>query len=269
MLDDELRFAQLRNVRLSAAKHVAHLPDVFSDYVAISRFQRAIVAPLVPAAARLHDVSNPISIPNLGPKADPGAGDVIFVGRLSPEKGAFLYAEAARRAGMVPTYVGDGPIAGDLAARYPEARLLGWSDPAGVQRAMRAARALVFPSLWYEGQPLTVLEAKGLGVPVIVSDACAGREEVADGVTGLWFKSGDADALARALTSTRDDDAIAGMSLAASEAYWADPPTLDVHVAKILGIYHGMLSRVGQGVPAERSTRPFHAAPLGSGALAP
>jgi glycosyltransferase involved in cell wall biosynthesis len=30
-----------------------------------------------------------------------------------------------------------------------------------VRAAIRAARALVFPSLWYEGQPLTVLEAKG------------------------------------------------------------------------------------------------------------
>ena len=87
-----------------------------------------------------------------------------------------MFAEAARKIGMIPTYVGDGPIAHEIAARYPEARMLGWMDPAGVHRAMRAARALVFPSLWFEGQPLTVMEAKGLGVPVIVSDACAGRE---------------------------------------------------------------------------------------------
>ncbi len=135
----------------------------------------------------------------MGPKPDPASGDIIFVGRLSPEKGAFVYAEAARRAKLRPTFVGDGPIAGEIARRYPEARLLGWQDAEGVRSAMRAARALVFPSLWYEGQPLTVLEAKGLGVPVIVSDACAGREEVEDGVTGLWFKSQDVGDLTRAL----------------------------------------------------------------------
>ena len=257
-----------RNVRLTAAKHVARLPDVFTDYIAISRFQRSIVAPLVPAASRLHDVSNPISIPDLGPKSDPRAGDVIFVGRLSPEKGVFVYAEAARRAGMVPTYVGDGPIAGELKARYPEARLLGWTDPAGVQRAMRAARALVFPSLWYEGQPLTVLEAKGLGVPVIVSDACAGREEVADGVTGLWFRSGDADDLARALDLTGDDDAVAAMSRAATRAYWANPPTLNAHVARILTIYRGMLDARRERAPTERSAEPSAAASLGTSVAA-
>lgn len=232
-----------RATRLTVAKHVAHLPEVFADYLTISDFQQEIVAPLVPRGARLHRVDNPVSVPDLGRKPDPAAGDVIFVGRLSPEKGAFVFAEAARKAGIRPTFVGDGPLAGDIAARYPEARMLGWKNAAGVQAAMRAARALVFPSLWYEGQPLTVLEAKGLGVPVVVSDACAGREEVEDGVTGLWFKSGDADDLARALVALRDDAHVAAMSHAAYDAFWRDPPTLERHVARITAIYQEVLAR--------------------------
>ena len=236
-----------RNVRLTVAKHVAHLPEVFPDYISISNFQQDIVAPLVPEGARLHRVDNPVSVPDLGPKPDPTAGEIIFVGRLSPEKGAFVFAEAARKAGLRPTYVGDGPIAGEIAQRYPEARLLGWKDAEGVQAAMRAARALVFPSLWYEGQPLTVLEAKGLGVPVVVSDACAGREEVEDGVTGLWFKSADSDDLARTLVELRDDATVAAMSRAAYEAYWRNPPTIERHVARIGALYEDVLVRVAQG----------------------
>jgi glycosyltransferase involved in cell wall biosynthesis len=235
-----------RNVRLTVAKHVAHLPEVFADYITISDFQQDIVAPLVPEGARLHRIDNPVSVPDLGPKPDPAAGDIIFVGRLSPEKGAFVFAEAARKAGLRPTYVGDGPIAGEIAARYPEARLLGWKDAAGVQAAMRGARALVFPSLWYEGQPLTVLEAKGLGVPIVVSDACAGREEVEDGVTGLWFKSDDSDDLARALMRLRDDATVAAMSNAAYAAYWRDPLTLDRHVGRITALYEEVLARAPQ-----------------------
>jgi glycosyltransferase involved in cell wall biosynthesis len=235
-----------RNVRLTVAKHVAHLPEVFADYITISDFQQDIVAPLVPEGARLHRIDNPVSVPDLGPKPDPTAGDIIFVGRLSPEKGAFVFAEAARKAALRPTYVGDGPIAGEIAARYPESRLLGWKDAAGVQAAMRAARALVFPSLWYEGQPLTVLEAKGLGVPVVVSDACAGREEVEDRVTGLWFRSDDSDDLARALMRLRDDATVAAMSKAAYEAYWRDPLTLDRHVGRITALYEELLARAPQ-----------------------
>ena len=231
-----------RNVRLSVAKHAAHLPDVFSHYIAISDFQQAIVAPLVPRRATLLRIDNPVSVPDMGPKPDPASGDIIFVGRLSPEKGVFFYAEAARRAKLRPTFVGDGPIAGEIAQRYPEARLLGWQDAEGVRSAMRAARALVFPSFWYEGQPLTVLEAKSLGVPVIVSDACAGREEVEDGVTGLWFKSQDVPDLTRALEAMRDDERVAAMSHAAYAAYWRRPPTLDLHVERITAVYSQMLT---------------------------
>jgi glycosyltransferase involved in cell wall biosynthesis len=238
-----------RNIRLTAAKQIAHLPEAFTDYIAISDFQEAIVAPLMPEGSTLHRISNPVSVPDLGPKADPASGDMIFVGRLSPEKGAFVYAEAARRAGLVPTYVGDGPIAAELQQRYPEARLLGWKDAAGVQAAMRAARALVFPSLWYEGQPLTVLEAKGLGVPVIVSDACAGREEVEDGVTGRWFKSADADDLARVLVDMGEDETVTAMAHAAYAAYWSNPPTLDVHIDKIMSLYGAMLETASATVP--------------------
>ena len=137
--------------------------------------------------------------------------------------------------------MGDGPAAATLAAAYPEARLLGWKSPAEVRQHLRGARALVFPSLWYEGQPLTVLEAQALGTPVVVSDGCAGREEVEDGRSGLWFRSGDAAALAAALRTLSSDDIVARLSDAAYRRYWADPPTLARHVRAITAGYRGLL----------------------------
>lgn len=230
-----------RNTRLSLAKDVLHFPEVFSDFITISDFQRNIVKPYVPKSARLHLLSNPIAVENLGPKENPTSGDIIFVGRLSDEKGALLFAEAARKARVVPTFVGDGPVAQPLQERYPEARLLGWQSPEAVLRLMRDARALAFPALLYEGQPLAVLEAKALGLPVVVADTCAGRDEVEDGVTGLWFKGGDADDMARALIKLGDDALVARMSAAAYASYWANPPTVERHVEGLLAIYRGMV----------------------------
>ena len=232
-----------RNVRLTIAHRVAGLREIFSDFVCISELQREIVESFVPDHARIHSISNPIAVGNLGPKADPTSGDFVFAGRLSPEKGCFLFAEAARKAGIVPVFVGDGPIAGELRKRFPEAVITGWQKPHDARAAMRAARALVFPSLWYEGQPLTVLEAKAMGTPVIVSDVCAGREAVEDRVTGLWFKSGDVDALARALTLLKDDRTVREMSVASYGAFWRDPPTLAAHTARITSLYRDMLAR--------------------------
>jgi glycosyltransferase involved in cell wall biosynthesis len=232
-----------RCLRQTVMLHGAHLPRTFQDFVLISRFQQQVVKDYLPSRAKIHAVSNPIDCEDLGPKPAPATGDFLFVGRLSPEKGMLVFAEAARRAGISPVFAGDGPGLEELKAKFPEARLLGWKSPDEVKALMRAARALVFPSLWFEGQPLTVLEAKAMGTPIIVSDGCAGREEVEDGVSGLWFESANVDFLALALRKAKDDALIASMSRASYEAFWADPPTLERHVERVCAVYAEMLGR--------------------------
>ena len=231
-----------RNVRSVAVERIAHLPAVFSDIVCISHFQLDAVGHRLPAGARIHLVSNPIAAVDLGPKPEPATGDIMFIGRISPEKGALVFAEAARRLGRVPVFVGDGPARPELASLYPEARILGWHDREAVGAWMRRAKALVFPSLWYEGQPLTVLEALSAGTPVLVSDGCAGRDSVENEVSGLWFRSGDPDDLARAMARLDDDAEVARLSNNAYASFWADPPTLERHTRAILGIYRDLVA---------------------------
>lgn len=215
--------------------------DNLSAVITISRLQREVLAPHLPADTNWYDVANPIDAVPLGHKDsttdETPPGGFVFVGRLSAEKGAGLFAEAARLSGQRAIFVGDGPQRAELEAAYPEAAFLGWHDPDGVKQQLRAARALVFPSVWYEGQPLTVLESLALGTPVIVSDLCAGREAVRDGVSGLWFRSGDPTSLAAAMTRLSDDDTARRMSWAAYDAFWADPLTLDRHLDRLERIY--------------------------------
>ena len=97
------------------------------------------------------------------------------------------------------------------------------------------------------------LRQNAAGTPVIVSDVCAGREEIVDGETGLWFKSGDAGDLARALQVMQDDSVVRRMSNASYAAYWRDPPTLARHVARLEKAYRGMLAGAPQGI-AESAT---------------
>lgn len=236
-------FKLWRNARLFVAQNVAHLADAFSDYVLISDLQAEVLAPYLPKRAAIHRVTNPIEAESLGQKENPASGNFLFVGRLSAEKGAFLFTEAAEHAGVTPVFIGDGPVADELRARYPQARLLGWRSPADTRAAMREARALVFPSLWYEGQPLTVLEAKAVGTPAIVSDGCAARESIADGVSGLLFKSGDAHLLAEAIARLKDDALVTRMSRAAYDDYWRAPATLARHVDETRAVYDAMLAR--------------------------
>jgi glycosyltransferase involved in cell wall biosynthesis len=232
-----------RSARLSFARAYLQMPEAFSDYISISAHQAAIIAPYLPHGARMHRLSNPIDAEDLGAKPAPASGDLVFVGRLSPEKGAHLFAEAALRAGATATFIGDGPLAEELKAAYPHARFKGWLAPEAVRREMRAARALVFPSPSYEGQPLTVLEAKAMGTPVIVSNVCAGRDEIEHGVSGLWFESANVGSLAGALNQMKDDRLVATLSLGAYASYWRAPPTRMAHVEGLLSIYGEMIGR--------------------------
>ncbi|MCB4801742.1 glycosyltransferase involved in cell wall biosynthesis [Methylobacterium brachiatum] len=229
-----------RMIRHAGLAHVARLPELFAHIVTISDLQESVVRPLMPAGTMFHRVDNPIAVAQT-PVHEGPPGDCLFVGRISTEKGAPIFAEAARRAGVRAVFVGDGSERADLATRYPEAVMLGWRDPAGVQALMRQARALVFPSVWYEGQPLTVYEALACGTPVVVSDACAGREAVVDGETGFWFRSGDPDALAAHLRRLSDDALAARMGRAAHARYWTAPLTPEVHLDRLTGVYETVM----------------------------
>lgn len=230
-----------RVARQAALNHASRLKEAARDIIAISQLQYDVVSPHMPPDTRWHRVDNPIAAEDCGPKEVHSSGEFLFVGRLSPEKGVSLFLEAARRVGIHARIVGDGPSGGELRSSYPEAEFLGWKNPQEVSELMRGARALVFPSIWYEGQPLTVYEALALGTPVIVSDACAGREAVTDGRTGRWFKSQSIEALADALNDLGDDETVSRMSTQAYQNYWSKPLTLERHLTRLEEVYLSVL----------------------------
>lgn len=232
-----------RNARLFITQHYARLAEIFTAFILLSDTEQEVVAPYLRGGAAIHRVCNPIDVEALGHKTEPTSGEIVFVGRLSPEKGAVLFAQAAERAGVTPIFIGDGRLAEELSQCHPKVRLLGWQAPHATLKAIRAARALVYPSVWYETHALAVYESLAVGTPVIVSDLCAGRETVRHGENGLWFKSGNVDALAGALRQLKDDALVTRMSKNAYNSYWSNPLTVDRHVCETLAVYRELLMR--------------------------
>jgi len=130
-------------------------------------------------------------------RARNGLGDyLLFVGRLSVEKGIGILLAAWRATAELPPLliVGDGPLCRDVeleAMRDGRLRWLGRCAHEEVESLLSRARALMFPSLWYEGCPLVILEAFSAGVPVIGSALGASGLLVEAGRTGLTHKTGD------------------------------------------------------------------------------
>jgi glycosyltransferase involved in cell wall biosynthesis len=114
----------------------------------------------------------------------------IFIGRLSSEKGIRFLTEAWRGLDFPLTVVGDGPE-GELARRNapPNVRFVGEKSRDEALKLTRSAQFLVFPSVWYEGFPMMILEASALGTPTLASRLGGRAEATIDGETGILFES--------------------------------------------------------------------------------
>ena len=217
------------------------IPQAIRHFIKVSDFSLNILRPYLPQDAKLYALPNIIDIPLQSPVRVMANSAYTMVGRLSREKGPVSFAEAAIRGPFKAVFVGEGDCRGQLHAMCPKAEVTGWCSRVQVIERLKRARALVFPSLWYEAQPLAIREAAAMGVPAIVSDRCAGRDDVVDGVTGLWFRGGDVEDLIRQMRRMQDDDVVQKMGQAAYDHYWANPATVDRHVVQLRKIYEEIL----------------------------
>ena len=120
----------------------------------------------------------------------------VFVGRLSPEKGLATLMRAWSKIDYPLRIVGDGPQRDSVMRAAPDSvEFLGSQPRDAVMQALRDSAFVVMPSEWYEGFPLSVLEAMATGRAVVTTDLGARREMVRDGETGLLFRAGDAQDL--------------------------------------------------------------------------
>ncbi len=131
-------------------------------------------------------VERATAVADPGEPTAPGDG-VVYVGRLSEEKGVDLLLRAWRRSGLSGstslTLVGDGPCRAAVhrqAADIPMVRVAGRLSGEHVAEQMRRAAVVVVPSLWYEGFPTVVAEAFAHGRAVITSDLPNLRSVVGD-----------------------------------------------------------------------------------------
>lgn len=162
--------------------------------------------------------------PDPGP--DTGLGNyAIFIGRLSEEKGIRTLLDAWRLLDkdINLKIVGSGPLEAvvqEAVKRDGRIEWTGQQSPSEVARLVGSAAFLVFPSLWYEGMPRTIIEAFAKGTPVIASQLGAMHEMITHDENGVHFEPGNATALATLVEQLwRDPTRRLRMRSAARAAY--------------------------------------------------
>lgn len=116
----------------------------------------------------------------------------LFVGRLVDEKGIAWLLDCWKRLNkkLPLVIIGDGPLKDrvvEFSSEHDEVIWLGQVDREKVFELMAACRFLVFPSIWYEGFPMTIVEAMSLGVPVVATNVGAMASIIEHGRNGFLF----------------------------------------------------------------------------------
>lgn len=174
-------FKLYRIIRQFVQNKVVKLNDKLENVITISGFSENILKKTLRKNVNIARIYNPIDIEKNIEKANPEKNEYyLYVGRISKEKGVDLFCKALTELKVRGIVVGDGEEKEKLKKEYPNIEFTGWKNKNEVKKYMNGAKTLIFPSRWYEGAPLTVLEAMAMGVPCIVSNCSSAIDYISE-----------------------------------------------------------------------------------------
>lgn len=175
----------------------------------------------------------------------------LFVGRLSPEKGVDTLLRAWHELPHIPlTIIGDGPECYKLKSIAPSNVIfMGYQSRDRVSSSLAEAQALIMPSIWYEGFPMTLVEAFASGLPILASDIGSLKEIIEPSVNGVHFASGDPfDLTEKARSLFANPDALKRLGAGARAAY-EKRYTPETNLKQLEKIYTDAISTAGRNAP--------------------
>ena len=182
-------FKLYRIIRQFVQNKIVKLNDKLENVISISEFSEKILKNTLGKNTKITRIYNPIELNNEEFIESSNNEYFLYVGRIDKEKGVDLFCQAITELNKSGIVVGDGNEREKLQKEYPHIEFTGWKNKIEVKKYMKNARALIFPSRWYETAGLTVLEAQSIGLPCIVSKNTAASEFIEDKKNGFLFEN--------------------------------------------------------------------------------
>ena len=136
----------------------------------------------------------------------------VFAGRLDKLKGIDILLESWKKMGdEAPQLLifGTGPMEewckDFINQNHIHAKMKGFVKNEEIRQIIAESKALILPTQWYEGFPMSIVEAFSVGTPVICSDLGNAGSIVKEGVSGYKFRHDSVDELIHALNRIEPD----------------------------------------------------------------
>ncbi|WP_368073878.1 glycosyltransferase [Blastococcus mobilis] len=218
-------------------------------YICLSDAMRPIVEPTLPQGSCLVVKYNTLT--DVASTAGPGGDELVFVGRLAPEKGIQLLVDAWLSSASRPPLkiIGDGPLEGyvrGFAEKHESVSYLGRRSNAQTLDTVGRARALLALPTWDEPFGRTVMESLAVGTPVLGTNRGAVPELV--GQAG-WIVEPDVQSLSQQISTLADPRTGVGLRGVARDRFESEfaPDVLSRQLAEI---YELAISRSWDGAAA-------------------
>jgi len=193
-------------VRNAVARTGRYYRDCVDMFACITDFQRRKLIQAGFPPEKIVVIPNSMDVP---PLTDCEAGNyVAYSGRISREKGVDMIIEAARRHPDIPFKLAGAVRDTDLVADLPSnVELTGYLSGEKLRDFYANARFFVMASRWYEGFPMTILEAARFAKPMVAPDHGGFTEIIGRGedAIGMLFAPGNIDSFDEMVASMWGD----------------------------------------------------------------
>ncbi len=237
----EARVARVRGSYRKVDAHIA--PSAFAGRVAVASGVDPHTVHVVPNFLSADELTDPVAALEDEPR-------FFFAGRLEEIKGIRdmldVYATDCHGVGTLVLAGAGGELESEVvtaAQRSRNVEYLGRLSRAEVLVQLRRSRAFLMPSRWHENNPMSLLEARAVGVPVICTDMGGLPEMVEDGVDGLVVPSGQPLALSDAIRQLAADPILAQEMGRRGHRRLLRDNTPSVHYERLMAVYESARAR--------------------------
>jgi glycosyltransferase involved in cell wall biosynthesis len=120
----------------------------------------------------------------------------LFIGRITEEKGIHHLIDSFSNTNKNLIIAGTGDLVDFVAnLNSPNIKYLGPKTKGQVQQLLHKCKALIFPSIWIESMPMTLIEAQTMGTIPIVAASINTNNMIVHGVDGFLYDATSPNAL--------------------------------------------------------------------------
>ncbi len=195
---------------LQVHRYLGTWKNKVDGYIAVSQFLKNKAVKIGISETKIYVKPNFISLTFSSSKKIGFGSYYLYVGRLVEEKGILWLLETYKK--INPKFpliiIGQGDLS-ELVKDYDinnsMIQYVGVQSKEQVLEWMQGAIALIFPSLWYECCPLTIIEAYSQSLPVLGAKMGSMLELIHPKQTGLFFEKLNMESLKEQLIYIESD----------------------------------------------------------------